>query len=172
MKIFLLGLPGSGKTTIGKALAEALAIPFVDLDVEIEREEGMTIREIFEKKSEHYFRQAESRNLARFCELNGDCVVATGGGAPCFFNNLECINRSGKSIFLDVPPGVIAERMKDTLISKRPLFAQTQENDLKEKISSMRSQRIAFYRQAHMTFSGDAISVTEILEKIKKESQP
>ncbi len=171
MKIFLLGLPGSGKTTLGKELANSLGISFVDLDEEVEKTEGMTIREIFEQKSEDHFRKAEADHLARWCALSKDFVMAAGGGTPCFFDNLSVINKSGQSIFLDVPPEVIAGRMKNTMISSRPLFARTEVARLEEKIAAIRTRRIDFYRQAHHVFSGEAITAREILEKIKKESQ-
>lgn len=171
MKIFLLGLPGSGKTTIGKELASALAIPFVDLDTEIEKSERASIKEIFEKKKEDYFRQVESAHLKKWCALQSDFVMATGGGVPVFFDNLAVINQSGKSIFLDVPPREIARRIMITQLADRPLLAKTHPESLKDHIEFMRSHRISFYRQAHLVFSGDAISVKQILEKIKTESQ-
>src|SRR6185503_20434689 len=100
MKIFLLGLPGSGKTTLGKELSNALRLPFVDLDSEIERLEGKKISEIFAANGEEYFRNLESSELRKRCTSKGEFVMATGGGTPCFFDNMEWINRAGKSIFL------------------------------------------------------------------------
>src|SRR5947207_14326757 len=109
MKIFLLGLPGSGKTTLGKALARSLGLSFVDLDLEIEKSEGMLIPEIFKTKKEDYFRKAEAAQLKHWSLSDREFVMATGGGAPCFFDNLETIKAAGRSFFLDVPASEIAE---------------------------------------------------------------
>ena len=171
MKIFLLGLPGCGKTTLGKELASVLDVPFVDLDAEIEKSEGRVIKEIFAKRKEDYFRQVESAQLKKWCSAKNDFVMATGGGVPVFHDNMIVINRSGKSIFLDVPPREIARRITLTALADRPLLAKTHPESLKDHIEFMRSQRISFYRKAHLVLSGDSISAKEILEKIKMESQ-
>ena len=171
MKIFLLGLPGSGKTTLGKELAEALELPVVDLDIEIEKEEKITISDIFQQKKEDYFRHVEAAQLKKWCTEKKDFVMATGGGAPVFFDNISVINNSGKSIFLDVPAREIAKRIMSSSLSERPLFAKTHPESLKDQIEFMRSQRISFYRQAHLTFTGSAIASGDILEKIRTENQ-
>ena len=99
MKIFLIGLPGSGKSTIGKSLALELSYPFIDLDLDIEKAEGRTIKQIFKQMHEGYFRQLESKALKKYCQSQDSFVMATGGGAPCFFDNMEQINQAGKSVF-------------------------------------------------------------------------
>jgi len=171
MKIFLLGLPGSGKTTLGKTLAKSLGLPFIDLDTEIEKSEKATIQEIFQQKKEDYFRRVEAAQLKKWCTEKKDFVMATGGGAPVFFDNIAVINNSGRSIFLDVPASEIAKRIISSSLSERPLFAKTHPESLKDQIEFMRSQRISFYRQAHLTFTGSAIASGDILEKIRTENQ-
>ncbi|HZY80670.1 MAG TPA: shikimate kinase [Cyclobacteriaceae bacterium] len=168
MKVFLLGLPGSGKTTLGKKLASALQLPFVDLDKEIERTEGKPISEIFSEKKEDYFRKLESSQLKLWCAKPGDFVMATGGGAPCFFDNITVINQSGKSIFLDVPASEIVKRMSRAGVEKRPLLAAGGRDGLKDHIEFMRSNRISFYKQATYTFSGLAINVQEMVAALRK----
>jgi shikimate kinase len=167
MKIFLIGLPGSGKTTIGKQLAQALHLPFVDLDVEIEKAESKSVSEIFEKKKEPYFRKAETMVLKSFCYSDSDFVMATGGGAPCFFDNMEMINRSGKSIFLDVSARAIANRMLKTELASRPLLAKTTPDEVKDRIEFLRSHRLQFYQQATISVKGEQIGLTELLELLK-----
>lgn len=172
MKIFLIGLPGSGKTTIGKVLARQLNIAFVDLDKEIEKEEGMPPNEIFALKKEDYFRQIESAELKRLIALKSDYVLATGGGTPCFFDNINMINQSGISVFLDVSAREIAERMLRTDLAKRPLLAKSSPDEVKDRIEFLRSSRISYYKQAHLTVKGDQINAEEIkrLILLRKES--
>ena len=168
MKVFLLGLPGSGKTTLGRKLAATLQLPFVDLDKEIERTEGKLIREIFAEKKEDYFRQLESAELQKWCNKPEDFVMATGGGAPCFFDNIDVINRSGKSIFLDVPASEIVRRMSMGPIEKRPLLAAGGKDGLKDSIEFLRTNRLSYYRQASVTLSGAIISVQEMADAITR----
>jgi shikimate kinase len=170
-KIFLLGLPGSGKTTLGKEVAALLKMSFVDLDGEIQASEGMTIREIFEKRTEDYFRMVESAQVKGWCFANYDFVMATGGGTPCFYDNMTAMNAAGTTVFLDVPPSEIADRMARAALSERPLLAKTEPGELKAQLTSMRLKRIPFYSQSQLVFSGESISATEIAEEIRKGSQ-
>jgi shikimate kinase len=166
MKIFLIGMPGSGKTTTGKLLAEKLKLPFVDLDVEIEKSEGQLINQIFEKRKENYFREVESAMLKKFCSSSENFVMSTGGGAPCFHDNMKKMNDSGKTIFLDVPAKEIANRLERTNLIERPLFAKLSVERLKDKIEFLRSQRIGFYKQANFIFEGDNIPIKMIIAEI------
>lgn len=167
IKLFLIGLPGSGKTFLGKELARAMKLPFVDLDKEIERAQGKLIKDIFKAVGENRFREAEARELRHWCESDQGFVMATGGGAPCFFDNLQRINESGKSIFLDVPSQEILRRMMLSKIEDRPLLAASGRDGLKEKIEFMRSSRISYYRQAHIVLQGERITAAQVIEKLK-----
>ncbi|MDZ4715058.1 MAG: shikimate kinase [Cytophagales bacterium] len=171
MKIFLLGLPGSGKTTLGKAVAEDLWISFIDLDYEIEQAAGISIQRIFKQLGEKWFRQMESAQLKRWCAWDGDFVMATGGGTPVFDDNLDLMNRTGKTIFIDVPAVTLTERILKTDVASRPLFANTHRDNLKDQIEFMRSQRMPFYRQAHYRVAGEE-KLKEIITILRKESQP
>lgn len=167
MKVFLLGLPGSGKTTLGRKLASILELPFVDLDKEIEKTEGKIIREIFAEKKEDYFRQLESTELKKWCSKPDDFVMATGGGAPCFFDNIEVINKSGKSVFLDVPATEIVRRISLGPVEKRPLLAAGGKERLKDSIEFLRTNRMSYYKQATLTFNGILISAQEIADGLR-----
>jgi len=173
MKLFLIGLPGSGKSTLGKELAVALNVLFVDLDLEIEKQEGKKITSIFKNDGETFFRQIESTLLKKWCVSTLDFVMATGGGAPCYFNNIELINNSGVSFFLDVPPKEIARRINKNQVSDRPLLASVHPEELKDKIEFLRSQRIAFYRKANFSFRSEEVNVADILRilEARKGSQ-
>jgi shikimate kinase len=119
-RIYLIGMPGSGKSAVGARLAEFLRLPFVDLDEEIQRKSGMTVTKLFAEKGEDYFRELESSLLRAWAERPYAFVMATGGGAPCFHNGIDVINHSGVSIFLDVPPNVLAARIAHE--AHRPLI--------------------------------------------------
>lgn len=166
MKLFLIGLPGSGKTTIGKELAKELHISFVDLDHEIERQEGRAITSIFKSDGENHFRKVESDLLKEWCAGPLNFVMATGGGAPCYSNNMELIKTSGVSIFLDVPAKEIVRRIKNNQLKERPMLASVHPEELKDKIEFLRSHRISFYREANFSLQGDAIKVKDIVEKL------
>ncbi|HEY0110857.1 MAG TPA: shikimate kinase, partial [Fibrella sp.] len=108
--IYLVGMPSSGKTTLGKRLARELHYHFIDTDRVITREEGRSIADIFAQQGEAYFREAEARVL-RTIKPGGSLVVATGGGMPCFHDNMGYIKSTGVSVFLDVAPDILAQRM-------------------------------------------------------------
>ena len=99
-RLILIGLPGSGKTTVGRLAARRLGLPFFDCDTEIEREEDMTIPALFAQRGEEDFRAAESRILRRLCG-GGECVIATGGGAVVAEENRKLLKSSGMVVFLD-----------------------------------------------------------------------
>ncbi len=167
MKFFLIGLPGSGKTTLGQQLAEKLHLPFIDLDAEIEKKEGESVQTIFAQKGEEYFRRRETEVLKPLIQNQVSFVMATGGGTPCFFNNMELMNQSGKTIFLDMPASEITLRLQQTNLNERPLFARLSTEQLKDKIEFLRTHRLPFYKQAQFVFSIKEISPEEIIEKIK-----
>src|SRR5690554_536810 len=122
VRIVLVGLPGSGKSTFGSKLALQLGFPFYDLDELVVQQEGKSISEIFYEKGEGYFRQAESQALEERLSADDAMVLATGGGAPCFNDNMDRINHHAISVFMDVPLPQIIERMTFGEVALRPLF--------------------------------------------------
>ena len=166
MKIFLIGLPGCGKSTTGKQLAGALHKPFVDIDREISKRAGLSILDIFAKYGEAYFRKAEADILSYWCAQPHDFVMATGGGTPCFYSNMETINRAGISFFLDIEIATIAARMLQTEMARRPLFAGQNQSTIAGRVEAMRQERLPFYQQARFTVT-DGFLLDEILQKIK-----
>ena len=155
MKIFLIGMPGSGKTTLGNALASRLMVDFVDLDAEIEKSEQKIIAEIFREKGEDHFRLLEARLLRAWAASSHSFVMATGGGAPCFHNGMDVINQYGISIFLDFPVSVLIERVKNN--QERPLLRTPNEEELKAKLERMRADRLACYRKAKIVLENPTI---------------
>jgi shikimate kinase len=108
--IFLIGMMGSGKSTIGVRLAELLVLPFVDTDAAIEKVEGRSVQQIFEQEGEGYFREKERQLLQQLPQQAG--VVACGGGLPCFFNNIELLTAKGTVIYLEASPAFLYDRIK------------------------------------------------------------
>ena len=159
-RIYLLGMPGSGKTTLSKQLAKEINYHFVDLDELIVQSERHTIAEIFAIHSEDYFRQVEQKILQQTTTLDKS-VIALGGGTPCFFDNIQVINKHGFSIYLDVPLEVLAQRVSKEA-NVRPLL-QVQSENLLTQITEKYKQREPFYKQANLTISGANLSVQDIL---------
>jgi shikimate kinase len=170
MKIFLIGLPGCGKSTLGKQLAEKLNVSFIDLDSEIEKNMGISIKSIFKKYGESFFRKEEAEQLHRHGEGAEDFVMATGGGVPVFFDNMKFMNQNGRTVFLDVPPREIAQRIVKTKVDERPLLANTHPEELKDQIEFLRSQRISFYKQAHIQIAQESIQLPDVLKALQKAS--
>lgn len=166
MKIYLIGLPGCGKSTLGKQLARHLTIDFIDLDHEIEKLVGLPVREIFKKYGESFFRKQESETLRSVSDSQLEFVMATGGGAPIFHDNMKFMNASGQTVFLDVPTREITNRILQSNKEERPLLASLAPDELKDKIEFLRSQRIVFYSQAQTTLTG-IVQLPDLIAAIK-----
>lgn len=167
MKIYLIGLPGCGKSTLGKQLSNRLDIPFIDLDIALEQREGKPVKDIFKLKGEDYFRQIESDTLRKVSHGLPDVVIATGGGAPVFFDNMKFMNEIGQTVFLDVPAREIANRILKSNKDDRPLLSKLAPDELKDQIEFLRSQRINFYKKATYTISSSIITVDDVLIKLR-----
>lgn len=154
---------GSGKTHIGPLLAEKLGYDFFDLDRCIEQEKGLTIPEIFEREGEPAFRQIERKMLEAMIDRKGDIVVSTGGGAPCFLNNMDLMNENGETIFLDPPIPVIVERIVSD-IDKRPVLKGLTKETLYDFVEKLLEKRKVFYEQAKLHIKETAAE--NILQKI------
>lgn len=166
MKVFLLGYMGCGKSTIGRKLANILQYKFIDLDEFIENEELHSITGIFEEKGEDYFRNIESQYLRKVIE-HDNAVISLGGGTPCFNNNIETINTSGKSVYISLTPKMLCNRLINAK-QNRPLIANKSVNELLEYIEVNLSERLPFYQKALIEFDGANVS-TERLEMLKNK---
>ena len=148
--IYLVGFMGAGKTSVGRRLSELLDWTFMDLDVEIERREGLSIREIFESMGEPRFREIERAELEKAGRLNR-AVVALGGGTFCTPENRSIVRASGVSVWLDLPIETLYRRCSEE--TRRPLFTTL------EEMKALLKGRTAFYRQADYRLAADEFSV-------------
>lgn len=154
MKVYLIGLPGCGKSTLGRQLARLLNTVFIDLDTEIEKSVSLPVRDIFKQYGELFFRKHESEMLQGITESHADFVMATGGGTPVFIDNMSFMNANGTTIFLDVPLPEIIERMAASNKEERPLLSALAPHELKDKIELLYIQRVEHYNQAWIKLSG------------------
>ncbi len=158
-RVYLVGFMGAGKSTVGRALAERLGVPFVDLDEAFESLSGMTIRRAFEEHGEAWFREREAE-LLRGTEALPAAVVALGGGTFTFPENRSVVRRSGLSVWLDVPFDVVAARL-GAKAADRPLFRSL------EEARALYEARLASYRLSDriLALEGDE-GVDAVAERI------
>jgi len=166
MRIFLTGYMGSGKTTVGRPLAKALGLRFIDMDHYLTDTRHKTIPELFEEFGESGFRNVEREILTELISLD-EVVIATGGGAPCFFDNMDAMNRAGHTIYLQVSPEGLAARLKHGR-DKRPLLRGKNDKELLDYIRTALSARETFYRQARIIVDCDGYSDQQITEKCRR----
>jgi len=157
-RVYVVGFMAAGKTTIGRRVAERLGVPFVDLDEEIERTSGRTIRALFEESGEAAFRERESAFLAATESLPA-AVVATGGGCFAREENRRRIARLGTAVFLDVDFGVVRARLKGK--TDRPLFVS------EEQLAGLFAERAPFYRMAPVSVRlGGAEAIDQAADRV------
>lgn len=162
-RIFLIGYMGSGKSAMGRLLAKSLGLQFYDLDSYIEGKYHLTIAQIFEHEGEERFREKERMCLHELGELE-DVVIATGGGAPCFFDNMNFMNQKGHTLYLDLSVSQLQTRLESSRAGVRPLLKNKSSQELQDFIEVNLMKRMPFYSQAKHRITG---SDEEIIEKIK-----
>ena len=168
MRIFLIGLTGSGKTTLGKQLAAQLKVPFVDLDEYVVDKVQMTIAQIFAQKGEDYFRVIEAECLREVCKMK-EAIVSTGGGAACFHDNMTVMNVSGITVFLHVPIQAISKRLwNQPHREQRPMIADKTYDQLVQFLHSLLEKRIPYYTEAKVTLHGEDITVWKIVDELNE----
>ncbi len=154
--IFLIGFMGSGKTTLGRKLASKLGYPFMDLDHILEAQAGMTIAQYFSEFGEDAFRKLESEVLQQ-TNYPRHAVISTGGGLPCFFDNMDWINAHGKSVYIRLSPKMLANRLENEK-DQRPLLREKHGEQLIAFIGEKLKERDVFYTRA--TIIADGLSLT------------
>jgi shikimate kinase len=157
--IFLIGFMGCGKTTLGRKLASRLGYEFIDLDHILEAKVGMTIAEYFSKFGEKAFRKLESEVLKR-TNYSENAVVSTGGGLPCFFDNMDWMNTHGKTVYIKLSPKTLADRLENEK-DKRPVLNDHGE-DLVAFIAGKLAERDKFYNQASIIADGLSLTAEKV----------
>ena len=162
-RIFLIGFMGSGKTSVGKKLANLLHFEFFDTDAEIERITGKNVLEIFETAGEDFFREKERAVIAELSQKT-NVVVSAGGGSPCFFDNMQRMNQTGLTIYLQATPKMLKQRLIKRK-HQRPLLKNIPDDELETCITQLLHQREPDYLKCHITV--EALNVTaQKLEKV------
>lgn len=156
---------GSGKTTLGRKLANKLGYAFFDLDELIEEQEKLSISEIFSKQGENYFRTVEQKILNDKLVTNQPLVLSVGGGTPCFFDNMEFINKQATSIYLKYNAGMLYSRLSSAK-AKRPLLTEKSDEELKDFIKITLSEREGFYNQSKIVVESNNITVDTIFHQL------
>jgi shikimate kinase len=158
-KYFLIGYMGSGKTTVGKQLAIKMNLQFIDMDLFIENRYRKSISAIFEEKGEAGFREIERKALHEITDFE-NVVISTGGGLPCFFDNMDVMNQAGKTIYLKVSVEELMKRLKKGK-QKRPLMKDKKPEEIKNFIAVNLAKREEFYDKAAFIFECDEIFSSE-----------
>lgn len=167
-KIILLGYMGSGKSTIANSLSEMIEIPFVDLDYYIEKKAQSSIKTIFEKQGEIYFRKLEHEAFLELLNNSKDLIIGLGGGTPCYANNHELLKGENRtSIYLKASIDTLFNRLVLEK-SKRPLIASKTDEEMKEFIAIHLFERSYYYNHAQHTVSVDNQSIEQIVNEIKQ----
>ena len=164
MTLFLIGFMGCGKSSLGRKLAARLGCDFFDTDKAIESDTGVTIGEIFAYEGEEGFRLRERDML---CSLPDGVrvVVATGGGLPCYADNLQVMQSKGKSVYLRLSPEKLVSRLGRGR-ARRPKIAGMNDEELLKYICDLLPQREEYYMAADMVVECDNLSDVEIVEAI------
>ena len=167
MKIVLLGYMASGKSTIGRILAEKMQIPFIDLDDYIEKKEEKTISEIFETKGEIYFRKQEHIYLKELLEKQEDFILSLVGGTPCYAGNMDVLLsfNDTKSVYLKTSINTIVDRLTNEK-SKRPLVARLNKEELAEFVAKHLFERSYYYNQSSYKVDVDNKNRDETVEDL------
>ena len=163
--IYIIGFMGSGKTTAGKKLASLLGWSFIDLDKRIEEYAGKTIPEIFSQSGEDYFRIIETQ-LLRNLKMCTKTVISTGGGTPCYIDNMDYMIETGLTIYLKLTPAELKSRLSQSK-GKRPLIKDLDQNELTSFIKEKLAVREKWYERSDITMDGIDLDANLLLSHVK-----
>lgn len=165
MRVFLIGFMASGKSTVGKKLANKIALPFIDLDDYIEGKYNTTIRELMNDRGQDIFREIERDSLNSVIKENKSAIISTGGGTPCYFDNMERMKSTGETIYIEVDIPIIVDRLMHSK-KERPLVLGKTKEDLSSYVKDLLEKRDAFYKQAKYIVNGKSLKLEELISLI------
>lgn len=163
-RIYLVGFMGSGKTTVGKKLSQIIGYEFVDMDKLFEKRYKISIPSFFEKYDELLFRKLESENLKHTFKMSG-VVVASGGGTPCYYQGVDEMNQNGVTVFLDMVPSALVNRLIHAK-NIRPLIKGKSQEELTNFVETELQERIKYYKKARLTIDGLSVNVAQLAAQI------
>lgn len=166
MKIFLVGYMGCGKSSLGRKVAKAGGMRFVDMDSIIEQREGASVNDIFRYEGEEYFRQLERAIIDELTQSDEDLVISTGGGVPTWQDNMQRINQIGKSVYLRRTAQQIASRLSPHGRQKRPKLRGLNDEELVAFMTENMAQREPYYALASHCVDCASLSDEELVENI------
>ncbi|MDH6305993.1 shikimate kinase [Parabacteroides sp. PF5-5] len=163
-RIFLIGYMGAGKTTVGKELANRMKLSFVDLDHYIEARYHKTVRDLFAEKGEDAFRDME-RNMLHEVATFEDVIISTGGGAPCFFDNMSFMNQIGTTVYLKVSAEELSKRL-ELVKHTRPILKGKAGEELTRFVKDNLEVRTPWYTQASIIYDAEVMLTDRDVEDI------
>ena len=163
--VFITGFMGCGKTTQGKKLAKAMGYFFIDLDDYITNKYDKEITELFQEIGEEEFRKIETEALKECIQDNMKALIATGGGAPCFNDNLKVMSENGKVVYLKMEAEALYNRLFNAK-NDRPLLNDKSNMEMLLYIENLLKNREAFYNQAHIITSGVTVDIEALKTQI------
>jgi len=165
-RIYLVGMPASGKSRLGRATAPLIGYSFIDLDDVIEDIEKASINQIFAEQGEEYFRKVEQKALHQ--TLPNKTIIACGGGTPCFFDNMNFIKTHGFSVYLNETLDNLLAHLKEQQ-GTRPLLNSLTEGELRHNLEQKLLQRIPYYQQADISLSSEEIEPEMLVAILQKK---
>ena len=166
MKVFLIGFMASGKTTLGGELAEIMGFKFLDLDDYIEVKQKKSIKLLFEIEGEEKFRVIENEALREVASMEGNLIVASGGGTSCFYNSIDYMNKEGITVYIKVEVAELVARLIDSK-KNRPLLWGKSREELNEYIIRVLEERKKYYEKAKITVEYPNLDINQLASTLK-----
>lgn len=166
-RVFLIGYMGAGKTTLGRKLAEALQFSFVDLDLFIEERFHRSVSSLFSERGENWFRETERRLLREAADFDR-VVIATGGGTPCFFDNMDYMKKQGTTVYLEADAETLARRLA-AIKYTRPLLSGKSEEELLSFVEKSLTERCPVYEQAELIVPTGKMDTSESVRQAERK---